>query len=346
MTSRGFRSLALALALSAAVLAGSCAGGRHQRRLFIPPSLRASAILVYPFSFRWDEPAYRSFELAQRLVQVVDTALGDQVLLFGPGEFKVYRPDDNNAWAATNAVSLLPLHRLKPEQAVVLRAWCERRVVSSRQDVVDSKGRPLGAKAVEETTYLGHVELVHPSTQFVLVEMVGDVTPDPFAVRADDEPDPAPELTLLMTKLVEDALQPLKTHWRPAGAPRWPVEPAPLELRSNPAALYTFGEAGRPSLEYLLAALDPVERDLLKIQRVRFLNPELSFEEATRLTRLPPGLHVVSAPPGLKLQPGQLVTEVRGEQALPQMLQRARLSPDPVPIKVRQPTGKYEELAL
>lgn len=338
------RSLALALAVAA--LVPSCTGGRQQRRLFIPPSLKVSAVLVYPFGFRWEEPAYRSFELAQRLVQVADAALADRALLFGPGEFKVYRPDDNNAWAATNAVSLLPPHRLRPEQAIVLRAWCERRVATSRQDVTDSRGRALGARAAEETTYLGHVELVHPSTQFVLVEMVGEVTPDPFASRAEDEPDPTPELTALMSRLVEDALRPLEEHWQPPGAPRWPADPAALKLRANPAALYTFGEAGRPSLERLLATLDPVERDLLKVGRVRFLNPELSFDEATRLARLPPGLHVVSAPPGMKLQPGQLVTEIRGEQALPQMLQRARLSPDPVPIKVRQPSGQYETLAL
>jgi len=344
------RSLVAAAAVALAAL--SCAGKRVQR-VSPNPSLEPQALLIYPFGFRWDEPSYRSYALAQRLVAVAHRAVGDRVLLFGPGEMKVYRPDDDNAWAATTAAQLLPPYHLRPEQVMLLRAWAEKRVVSSRQDVSDTRGRRIGAQAVEETTFVAHVELVHPSTQAVVVELQDEVQVDPFAQRPDDEPDPAPDLTTLASRLAEDALHLMDGQWRSYGRPRWRETPlrkgetvVKLTALANPPALYTFGDAARPSLEIELARLNELDRELLQVSLIRFLNPGLNLADATRLSRLPPGLQVSTAPGKLGLKPGQLIVEVQGQPAAPQMLQRARLEPEPVPIKVRDLDGQYRVTAL
>ena len=62
----------------------------------IPPELTAHAVMVYPFGFRWPEPAWRSFELSQRLIDVALAEAGEQALFFGPSEFKVYRPQEDS----------------------------------------------------------------------------------------------------------------------------------------------------------------------------------------------------------------------------------------------------------
>jgi hypothetical protein len=341
------RARPLLAAVALAALCCACAGKRV-RHVNADPSLEPKALLVYPFGFRWDEPAYRAYALGQRLVSAAQRAVGDRALLFGPGELKIYRPEDNNAWAATTAATLLPPYRLRPEQVMLLRAWAEKRVLSSRQDVSDSRGRRLGARAVEEVTYVVHVELVHPSTGATVVELQDEVQVDPFAQRPDDEPDPAPDLTALASRLTEDALHELDGQWRSYGRPRWWETPlrrgetvVKLTARANPAALYTFGDAARPSLEITLAGLNELDRELLQVAQIRFLNPGLSEKDATRLSRLPPGLEISTAPARLGLRPGELIVEVQGQPAAPQMLQRARLQPEPVPIKVREPDGQY-----
>jgi hypothetical protein len=337
----------------AVVLAATSCGGKRVKHVSVDSQLEPQAVLVYPFAFRWDEPAWRAYALGQRLVAVAQGAVGDRALLFGPGEFKIYRPDDNNAWAATTAATLLPAYRLRPEQVVLLRAWAEKRVLTSRQDVSDAKGRRLGAQVVEETTYVAHVELVHPTTQATLVDLQEEVTPDPFASRADDEPDPAPELTALASRLADEALHELDGRWKSYGRPRWRETPlrkgetvVKLTAHANPAALYTFGDSARPPLEYELAKANELDRELLQVTVLRFLNPGLSTADATRLARLPPGLQLLTAPAKLGLAPGLLIVEVQGQPAAPQMLQRARLQPEPVPIKVRDPDGHYRAASL
>src|SRR4051794_6305158 len=120
----------------------SC-GGKRVKHVSANDQLEPQAVLVYPFGFRWDEPAWRAYALGERMVAAAYGAVGARALLFGPGELKIYRPDDDNAWAATTAATLLPAYRLKPEQVVLLRAWAEKRVLSSRQDVSDARGRKL-----------------------------------------------------------------------------------------------------------------------------------------------------------------------------------------------------------
>lgn len=332
LDTRGVRNAPLRLSL-AALLAALASTGCHatlQKNRFILPNLSVSAILVEPFGFRWVEPAYRPDALAERLLATADAKVGRQALLFGPQEFKVYRAEDNG-WAATNAIALLPPARLKPENALLLRAWAEKRVTSSRRETLDAKGRAVGTGAVEDVTYIGHVELVHPSTQRLAVEVVGEAVVDPFAEkRPEDEADPAPDLTKLMEKLTAEAMAELEGHL----APPAPARELPFSVAFVP-----------PPPEASAAPADPLEAELLRQNLVRFENPGLSEADATRLARLPGGLAVTQAQAGSPLKPGDSITQIEDAPALPQTLQRARFR-DGVVLKVRRADGTVADVVL
>lgn len=333
------RSLAVLLALLSPGLA--CRGPYHVQRA-LPESLSASAVVVYPFAFRWDAPAWRSFELSQRLIDVALAEDGERALFFGPSEFKVYRAADDNAWAASNAVTLLTPYGLRPDGALVLRAWAERRVQSGQRELLDAKGRTVGQSAVEETAYLGHVEVVHPSTRQVVLELTGEAAVDPFAERTDDGADPAPELTRLMENLVREAMKALRPHLRPPREPSPPVASVALV----PWVAFDYAEDGRPAHAAALATMDALDAELLRQQRLRFANPTVEQSVLDRMARLPAGLYVLAAPPGAKLSPGDTVLTLDGAPALPQVLARTRLAPTPVEARVRRASGEPATVLL
>lgn len=319
------------VALCCAALLGGCKSGLS-KKLYVRPGLKVSAVAVYPFAFRWEEPAYRSFELSQRLIGAATVKGGEQFQFFGPSEFQVYRPDDDNPWAASNAVSLLSSAGLRPDQAVVLRPIAERRVHSGQKEVLDSRGKPVGAVKVQDVTYVGRVEILHPSTGDLVVEVAGQAEVDPFAEREDDS-DPAPELTALMEALTREAIEALAQYAASTGEP--PRELS-LGLVFNPKLAFGYAEKGRPPLELKLAALDPVEAELVTQGRVKFANPGLAEDEVAKLSRLPGGLWVRAAPEGSKLKEGDLITQVEEGPALPQSMHRLRFASAPARLKVRR----------
>jgi hypothetical protein len=325
------------------VLAGAaCRTSEYQLRSELPSELSASAVMVYPFLFKWPEPAWRSFELSQRLIDVALAEVGAQALFFGPSEFKVYRPDEDNAWAASNAVTLLAPHGLRPDQALVLRASAERRTQSGQGELLDARGRTVGQSTVEETTWLGRVEVLHPSTRQRVLELSGEAKVDPFAERTDDGADPSPELTRLMEGLTREALRALEEHLRP---PREP-SPALATVALVPWRAFEYAEEGRPAHVGALALMDPLDAEVLRQQRLRFANPSLGTKVLDRLTRLPAGLYVLSAPAGGKLAPGDLILQLEGQPALPQVLARAHLAPVPLRAQVRSATGSSSQILL
>lgn len=325
-----------------ALVGSACRSTAYQTRNDVPSELSASAVMVYPFLFRWPEPAWRSFELSQRLIDVALAEAGSRALFFGPSEFKVYRPEDDNAWAASNAVTRLAPYGVRPEQALVLRAWAERRTQSGQGELLDSQGRTVGQSTVEETTYLGHVELLHPSTGQRVLEVSGEAKVDPFAERPDDGADPAPELTRLMEGLTREALRALEEHLH---APREP-SPAPATVALVPWRAFEYSDESRPAHVGAMALMDPLDAELLRHQRLRFANPTLEPALLDRMMRLPPGLYVLSAPLGSKLAPGDELLQLDGEPALPQVLSRALLAPTPVQAQVRHTTGSSSQILL
>jgi hypothetical protein len=322
--------------------ASACRSTAYQTREELPAELSVSAVMVYPFLFRWPEPAWRSFELSQRLIDVALGEAGERSLFFGPSEFTVYRPDEDNAWAASNAVTLLAAYSVRPEEALVLRASAERRTQSGQGELLDSQGRTVGQSTVEETSYLGHVELIHPSSRQRVLAVWGEAKADPFAERTDDGADPAPELTRLMEGLTREALRRLEEHLR---APREP-SPAPATVALVPWRAFEYTDEGRPAHLGALALMDPLDAELLRQQRLRFANPALETALLDRMIRLPAGLYVLSAPEGGKLAPGDVIVQVEGQPALPQVLARTRLAPTPVQAQVRRAAGGDSQILL
>jgi len=337
--SRDGRSGWAALLCAAVALAVACQG-KFQKRLTVPSDLRASALIVYPFRFRWDEPAYRSFELSHRLLGVAIQRVGSSVLLFGPPEFKVFRAEDDNAWAASTAVSLLPAFSIRPEEALVLRPWAEKREASSHRELLDPKGRTAAVTSSRETVLIGHLDMVHPSSQHVVVQLSGEARVDPFSERID-EADPTPELTRLMEELTVEALAAIGDRFRPPGSPR----ELGVTVAFNPALAIVYAEEGRPALDLQLARMSPLEAEVLRLSRVRFANPGLSDTEAAKLARLPGGLYVRSTLGG-KLHAGDLITAIDDHPALPQALQRARFGSAPARCRVRNASGDFSEAIL
>jgi hypothetical protein len=325
-----------------ALVASACRSSAHQTREDLPSELSASAVMVYPFLFRWPEPAWRSFELSQRLIDVALTEAGERSLFFGPSEFTVYRPDEDNAWAASNAVTLLSSYSVRPDQALVLRAWAERRIQSGQGELLDSQGRSVGQSTVEETSYLGHVEIIHPTSRQKILDVWGEAKADPFAERTDEGADPAPELTRLMESLTREALRRLDEHLH---APREP-SPAPATVALVPWKAFEYADEGRPAHLGALALMDPLDAELLRQQRLRFANPALETAQLDRMSRLPAGLYVLSVPEGGKLTPGDVILDLDGQPALPQVLARTRLAPTPVQAHVRHASGGTSQILL
>ncbi len=332
--------LPLACVVLLVTLSGVACRTPYQTQRSIPPELTAHTVLVYPFGFRWPEPAWRSFELSQRLIDTALDEAGETALFFGPSEFKVYRPQDDNAWVASDAVSRLASQGLRADQALVLRPWAERRVQSAQRELQDAQGRPMGVSTVDETTFQGHVEVLHPSSGRVLVEVTGEAKPDPFAERVEE--DPAPELTRLMEGLTRQALSALEGTLRP---PRLPSPPL-ARVALVPWEAFQYAEEGRPAFAPTLASLDALDAEVVRHQRLRFANPELEPETLARLSRMPAGLYVLEAPPGGRLAPGELVVGLEGGPALPQVLARVRFSPTPVQVRLRLPEGEFAERLL
>jgi hypothetical protein len=327
-----------AVGLLALTLCGCRA--HFQTRTAIPADLEVQAVIVYPFGFRWPEPAYRSFELSQRLIDLALDKYGEDALFFGPSEFKVYRAEDDNAWAASNAVSLFPEYRLSVHKGIVLRPWAERRQATSQKELYDATGKVKGITTVQETTYIGHVELLHPSTRTVVVEVTGEAAVDPFAEHTDDA-DPAPELTDLMLRLTKAALSVVSDNFRPPGEPK----PLRIKYAFNPQEAFVYAEEGKPDLEHLAERMDPLEADVLKLARISFANPGISDADAAKLSKLPGGLYVTAPTDVMHLQAGDLIHLIDGHPALPEALYRARVD-GPVQVRVRRVTGVSQELTF
>lgn len=327
--------LACVALLLVALGAPACRSAPFQVKRQLPGSLGVSAVVVYPFGFRWEAPAWRAVELSQRLVGVALAEAGSDALFFGPTEVRVYRPEDDNAWAASDAVMVLASHGVKLEGALVLRPWAEKRVQGGQRELVDNRGRTVGRSAQEEVQYLGRVEVLHPATRQVVLEVSGEARADPFAEVVDEGADPAPELTRLMEDLTREALKGLSGTLK---APRGPSPPLATSVAWVPWGVL--------DLEAELAGRDALDAEVLRQQRLRFANPGLEPALLDTLARQPAGVYVRSAPPGGKLGAGDVVLTLDGRPALPQGLARARLAPVPVEARVQQPSGRIVPLVL
>lgn len=304
--------------------------------------LPVEAAAIYPFHFRWDEPAHRSFELSQRLVhQAMAT---ERYAVFGPGEFKLVSATADNPFLGSNLALGLADRGLSPMRAIVFRPSAERRTQSEVKQVFDGQGRPKGHARVEQSSVLVKLEVFHSASREILAELTGRAELDPFAER--DPSDPTPELTALLTRMMKAALDELEKR-----APGVPLEREPgFSFLWCPKTALEFVLEGKPALSAALERMDPLEQDIATEARLRFFYPKLDDRSLARLKRSPAGLLVTEVSPGLadQLAEGDLVVEINGEPALPQVLQRAlRSSGRGKPLNLRvQRVGRIADVAL
>lgn len=325
--------------LAAAALSG-CASLPIETRLRPGPPLKVDAVAVYPVAFRWSEPAYRSFELSHDLV---NRLLGlERFAVFGPGEIKILRAMDDNPVASTNLAVVLAERDYSPTAALILRPWMERSVQSDTQALYDDKGRQIGEKRTEHVTVLIHLEVHHSGVRDPLGEVSCKVDLDPFAER--EESDPMPEVRDALRRVLDATIGVLDDANRiQAARIRRPLGFAYLW---NPRALYDYEEPGRPSLERWLATQDALTRDVTRLARLRFFTPDFTDRTLSIMNKLPGGLWIARVSRhDVDLRGGDVIVEIGGEPALPQVLARRLRAAPPggkVPIIVRRPADRVK----
>lgn len=313
------------IAAASLVLLVGCSSAVRRQVREPPGALPIAALVVYPVRLSGLEaPAWRTYELGQRLVTGAVAQAGERLAIFGPLEFEVTRWEDEGAWVASNAVPLLVRSGVNPEKALVLRVKAEKRVASLTQEARDAKGRARAASATENTTWVCTAELLHPSSRLTLAELSAEVTVDPFAQAGpEDEFDPDAPMTHLAEQLTRDALELALKFAQAREAP-----PAlAVTLAESPAFTASFPDPQ-------VAALDPLAAELWLQNRARFLSPWLDDRQASKLVKLGPGLWVVAAPATAGVQPGDLIVEIDDSAPQRQILARRRLVATPVQVHV------------
>ncbi len=304
--------------------------------------LPVEAVAIFPVRFRWDEPAYRSFELSQMLtLQAMESG---RYAVFGPGEFKLVSAASDNPFLGSDFALGLADRGLSPMKAIVFRPSVERRTQSEVKQVFDDQGRPKGNARVELSSVLVRLEIFHSASRELIAEITGRAELDPFAER--DPSDPTPELTALLSRMMKAALREVAER-----APGSPQEREPgFSYRWCPKSALEFSVDGKPPLSASLERMDALEQDVAAEARLRFFYPKLDDRDLARLKRSPAGLFVTRVSPALRdqLAEGDVVVEVNGEPALPQALQRAlRATPrgQALKLKVRR-RGAFADVAL
>lgn len=306
-----------------------------RRQVHEPPGpLAISGVAVYPVRVMGEEvPAWRTFELNERVISAALADYGDTFAFFGPSEFQVTKWEDDGAWVASNALPLLVRSGVPADRGLVLRVTAEKRVGSQLQERADAKGRARGGSATEEVTWVCTVELLHPSTRLQLVELSAEVTIDPFATpTAEDEFDPAHPMTHLLEKLVKDALE-VAAKFPPVPKPSVPT--FRVTLAESPAQTAGFPDP-------TIVKMDALTLEMWMQGRAKFLSPWLDDKQAATLATAGRGLWVVSAPGEAGVQPGDLIIDIDGAIAQRQVLARKRLTVTPVQVKVRRGTAELE----
>jgi len=324
-------ALALFVALCSCATAANVRVEEHLDR---PVSARVAA--VYPYAFRWDEPAIRSYQKSMDTLLLL--ASKDRLLLFGPDEFAILRPGDPDPRVATDIGRMLATRGLDARGFLVFRGWAERRVARG-VSVVEGAGH-AAASSSEEVTYVAHLLVVDGGTGRTLLELSAQAK----GLRPEDRPeyDPLPEVTALNRQLTEAAWARLEPHLT---AP--PLRTTPIEVRWLPATAFEYRPAGQSSVRERLNSLDPLQADIERMALYQYFYPSATPRLLHDELQLPGGLYVGEVEGQLQnfLQKGDVITFVNGEMTVgPHVLQRAlNLSKDELlQLKVTRGTARLE----
>ncbi len=230
--------------LAPLALALSCSGPATRLRAGGSGPLDERALVVYPYAFGWEEPAFRSLLKSADAVAAAQARLHLPVI--PPTEFEVTRPLDPNVLSGSTAARAMAARGLPPRAFMVLRGWAER--VGARTVTAATVGGRTTSALDDESAVVARVQIAEAATGEVVVEASGRTATGDAGAGGD----PLPELTAPHRRLLArtlDALAPrlaARGAAAPGGAPGIAAE-----------AFETWAQPGRSSLRDL-ATRDPI----------------------------------------------------------------------------------------
>lgn len=287
----------------------ACAAGPKVVRAPAAPLSEAWGIAVLPVMLRFQASPYEGFTRGRAIAEQLSTTTGRVV--YGPGEFRVDKPDEDDLGRATDLLAALKYSKTRrPEQLLGVRVVVEQRVTSGGAQSVDNEGR-AGGRRIATTEVVVRTELLSMGTRNVVAELEGNAFADPFS--KDLEHDPYPDVTRLTAALVERLVE-------IAGLEATAPVPAPgLAVVVAPAPALAWAGPAQRSLRDELGALDAIERDSRLLSLLRLLDPSEDRTRARLLRNAPHGFVVVAAEGAAAragLQPNDLVLTADGAPLL------------------------------
>jgi hypothetical protein len=266
----------------------------------------AWGVAVYPVLFREPVSPFQSYVRGRAVAESLAETTG--LLVYGPGEFRIDNPDDDDVARGTNLGELVGrgprrLEGLHAVRIVVARSITEGE--SQRVEPAGGAGRRRRGEALIEVVV--RAELLSAATKQPVAELEGLARVDPFADAVTK--DPFPEVTAL-TELLTARLVKL-AGWPPqASAGRG------LKTMSLPAPAMAFSLGLNRSLAAEWGELDPLDRDGRWEGLLDLLAPGAGRAEKKLLKRAPHGLLVREAPAWAGFEsvaPGELLVSADGE---------------------------------
>lgn len=297
--------------LTAALLLGCATAPRL--RVKPPAPVDGWGIAVMPFDMDYpsstEESYARSLEVANHLAQTT------RLLVYGPGEFNVTAPDENDLRKGTDLLKRVHYTQERaPERFLALRlSATETRHL-----------RPESRKA--EVTVVVRAELLSLASPKVLAAVEGHLAKDTDATLQGGDPWPA--LTALTVSLVDTL-----------------VDAAGFEkLARSPLAGFEFITAPRPSIDFLPASGDmkkphSLEKEAHLLRAIDGLDPTASEDRRALYKDEPWGLLVVSPSPKGKmaqLLPDDFLIDAAGDPLLGEYVLIRQLRDGPARLRLKR----------
>ncbi len=300
-------------AILVAALLSACSGIKP--KIHVTPGddvVRVRGIAIFPVAYRWDVPPYLAYERAMTLVNAVDAM--HQLVVLGPTEFKIQDADSIDVLQKTNIAATLHNKGIAISEQLALRAWAEERVASQSEQLYDLQGNPLGTAHNDQITLVAHLEVLHPATYRVLLEMELTRELDPLIDRGTV--DPLPELTEMLPALVKKAFDALEPRLDMPKSMRTAID---FKMAQSARPGFDMTTPNHPAYADTLAKMDVLDQLVAKTDRYHALDPAADDARVQFYDDHPPGLYVSEPGPvakGAGLQAGDLILTVDGEPAV------------------------------
>lgn len=295
-------------ALLVAIAFGPACAKRSYLKQRVTAPVDAWGIAVYPVIFRIPVSPFHSFDRGRQIAERVSATTGR--LVYGPGEFRLDDPDQDDPARGTNLAAALKYSKQRrPEGVVALRVIVGTRVSLGEAQGFDPGGKARRKRVEERVEVAVHAELLSMATHRVISEAEDVAMVDPFSEALDT--DPYPDVTRLTKVLVDELVGDAKL----ARATPGPELGLKVVTVPGPALAYTVGS--EPSLKDELSKLDALEGDARLMGLLQAVDPEAPRSRLRALKNSPHGLVVVAAEGRAKaagLEPDDVLLQADGER--------------------------------